>query len=124
MTEACVFCLDGVVLMFVAVLFLFVNYVVCSKQCADSDTFSLEERFSSFVDTYNATSNSWTRLPEGLGQPRSALVSASLPSGLVFFAGGITLGARQSLFACHLPRVLFFSCTLSIVYNLFCSRCC
>ena len=44
---------------------------------------------SSFVDMYNATSNSWTRNPAGLGQARTDLSAASLPSGLVIFAGGL-----------------------------------
>ncbi len=43
---------------------------------------------SSYVDMYNATNNSWTRFPDGLGHARSRLAAASLPSGLVFFAGG------------------------------------
>jgi hypothetical protein len=43
---------------------------------------------SSFVDMYNATSNSWTTHPAGLGQARCCLAAASLASGLVFFAGG------------------------------------
>jgi hypothetical protein len=37
---------------------------------------------------YNAASNSWTSFPNGLGQARRNLAGASLPSGLVFFAGG------------------------------------
>jgi hypothetical protein len=43
---------------------------------------------SSYVDMYNATSNSWTAFPAGLGQARGYLAAASLVSGLVFFAGG------------------------------------
>ncbi len=45
---------------------------------------------SSYADMYNATSNSWTRYPAGLGQARHSLVAVSLASGLVFFAGGHT----------------------------------
>ena len=45
------------------------------------------QRFS-VVDMYNATSNSWTSFPNGLVQAREYLAGASLPSGLVFFAGG------------------------------------
>jgi hypothetical protein len=41
------------------------------------------------VDVYNATSNSWIRFPNGLGIARRELAAASLPSGLVFFAGGV-----------------------------------
>jgi hypothetical protein len=52
---------------------------------------------SSYVDMYNATSNSWTTYPTGLGQARGYLAAASLASGLVFFAGGWT-GADQSVF--------------------------
>ena len=37
---------------------------------------------------YNATSNSWTQFPKGLKIGRAKLAAASLPSGLVFFAGG------------------------------------
>ncbi len=45
------------------------------------------------VDMYNATSNSWTLHPIGLGQAREMLAAASLPdSGLVFFAGGVGPG--------------------------------
>ncbi len=47
---------------------------------------------SSFVDMYNATSNSWTSNPTGLGQARSELSGVSLPSGLVVFAGGFAGG--------------------------------
>jgi N-acetylneuraminic acid mutarotase len=43
---------------------------------------------SAYVDVYNATSNSWIRFPNGLGIARYSLAAASLPSGLVFFAGG------------------------------------
>jgi hypothetical protein len=38
---------------------------------------------------YNATSNNWTQFPTGLGIGRGQMAAASLPSGLVFFAGGI-----------------------------------
>jgi hypothetical protein len=43
---------------------------------------------SSYVDMYNATSNTWTSYSTGLGQARTLLAGASLASGLVFFAGG------------------------------------
>jgi hypothetical protein len=55
-----------------------------------TDTGASGNSLSSFVDMYNATSNNWTSFPEGLGQARYNLAGASLPSGLVFFAGGIT----------------------------------
>jgi hypothetical protein len=47
---------------------------------------------SALVDVYNATNNSWTRFPNGLGLARRELAAASLPSGLVFFAGGWNQG--------------------------------
>ncbi len=43
-----------------------------------------------YVDVYRASSNDWTRMPNGLGIARFRVVGASLPSGLVFFAGGDT----------------------------------
>ena len=46
--------------------------------------------FSADVDMYNATSNNWTHFPAQLGHARYGLAAASLPSGLVFFAGGIS----------------------------------
>lgn len=45
---------------------------------------------SLYVDTYDAMNNHWTRNSLGLGQGRSSLAAASLPTGLVFFAGGWT----------------------------------
>ena len=57
-----------------------------SLQCTDA--FTLGGAYSSYVDMYNATSNSWTTYPAGLGQMRNYLAGASLASGLVFFAGG------------------------------------
>ncbi len=45
---------------------------------------------SLYVDIYDAMNNLWTKNPTGLGQGRSSLAAASLPSGLVFFAGGWT----------------------------------
>jgi hypothetical protein len=47
---------------------------------------------------YNATNNSWTRFPMGLGQAREDMAAASLPSGLVFFAGGWSEGVRKCFF--------------------------
>jgi hypothetical protein len=54
--------------------------------CIDSCT--VDDDYSSYVDIYNATSNSWTTYPEGLGMARGLLAAASLASGLVFFVGG------------------------------------
>ncbi len=51
---------------------------------------ALGDAASSYIDVYNSTSNSWTGHPSGLGQARSYLAAASLPSGLVLFAGGLT----------------------------------
>ena len=63
---------------------------------------------SSYVDMYNATSNSWTTYPTGLGQARDSLAAASLASGLVFFAGGyagamsvIILHASHAMLKCN-----------------------
>ncbi len=58
---------------------------------------------------YNATSDSWTRFPEGLGQAREYLSSSSLPSGLVFFAGGASSGAMKRLELVHRKRCLTFA---------------
>ena len=62
---------------------------------------------SSVVDMYNATSNSWTSFPNGLSQARQYLAGASLPSGLVFFAGGLVFlaGARSCARAAQLLLV-------------------
>jgi hypothetical protein len=57
---------------------------------------------SSVVDMYNATSNSWTSFPNGLRQARYDLAGASLPSGLVFFAGGAVSGVRRCASAAQL----------------------
>jgi hypothetical protein len=54
------------------------------------DVYTSDIERSSYVDMYNATSNSWNTYPAGLGQARSNLAAASLASGLVFFAGGLT----------------------------------
>jgi hypothetical protein len=72
------------------------------------EVFYLGERFSAHVDVYNASSDSWTSNPAGLGQARSSLAAASLPSGLVFFAGGI-LG------------ISFVATHMCFVYVVFCS---
>jgi hypothetical protein len=58
-----------------------------------ADTCASGGHFVAAVDIYNATSNSWIYLPAGLGQIRYRLAAASLPSGLVLFAGGVTPGA-------------------------------
>ncbi len=74
---------------------------VAAEAAADADDHVCASTFSecvsgdvpsSYVDMYNATSNSWTTYPAGLGQARYNLAAASLASGLVFFAGGTTGG--------------------------------
>jgi hypothetical protein len=50
---------------------------------------------------YNATSNSWTSFPNGLRQAIGYSTAASLPSGLVFFAG-VDKGARSCARAAQL----------------------
>ena len=69
---------------------------------------------------YNATSNSWTRFPNGLGQARHFLAAASLPSGLVFFAGG-DIGIGTSVCVCQLRRV--FLCCRDLTTTIL-MRCC
>ncbi len=59
------------------------------------DTIESGSSASSYVDMFNVTNNSWTRFPEGLGQNRYELAAASLPSGLVFFAGGLSQNSAQ-----------------------------
>ena len=61
-------------------------YCICNDSCASGNI------YSGNIDLYNATSNSWTRHPKGLGQARGYLAATSLPSGLVFFAGGWSQG--------------------------------
>jgi hypothetical protein len=67
------------------------NAVACTlKDNIFPDVCASDIERSSYVDMYNATSNSWTTYPTGLGQARSNLAAASLASGLVFFVGGLT----------------------------------
>lgn len=63
--------------------FFYLIAMVCYR------TFTTGSLESSFVDVYDATSGSWTSDAAGLGQPRTDLAAASLPSGLVIFAGGL-----------------------------------
>ena len=69
----------------------------CDDACAS-------DSYSAYVDMYNATSNSWTTFPTGIGQARINLATASLSSGLVFFAGG-SAGIGTSACACQLRRL-------------------
>jgi len=86
----------AVLLRFCLPLMLLCNECVWGV-CTDDDR-------SAYVDMYNATSNSWTTFPTGLGQARSQFAAASLPSGLVFFAGGYA-GIGTSACVCQLRRV-------------------
>jgi hypothetical protein len=69
--------------------------------------------YSSRVDVYHVTSNSWSSHPEGLGQARSDMACASLPPDLVIFAGGEISGASK--------RVVLFIVAFTIVFG-FCSN--
>ncbi len=77
----------------------------CSDACASDWWNSATGDNCFYVDMYSATSNSWTRFPTGLGQARTRLAAASLPSqGLVFFAGGY-YGIMTSACVCQLRLV-------------------
>jgi hypothetical protein len=60
---------------------------------------------------YNATSNSWTSFPNGLGRALHSLSGASLPSGLVFFAGGESEGDELTVARCVDLLVAVFCCS-------------
>jgi hypothetical protein len=62
-----------------------------------AESYASDGSFSARVDVYNASSNSWASFPTGLGQARGSLAAASLPSGLVFFAGGEISGDQGFL---------------------------
>ncbi len=65
------------------------NIVAChAKGYKCTDISASGSGYSSYVDMYNATSNTLSTHPEGLGEARCCLAAASLLSGLVFFAGG------------------------------------
>ncbi len=83
-------------------LMLLYTACVCGGCCADA--FASDSGPSTYVDMYNAVSNSWTTFATGLGQGRDALAAASLPSGLVFFAGGWE-GIGTSVCVCQLRRL-------------------
>ncbi len=72
---------------------------ICDSASDDGNT--------AFVDIYNSTSNSWTVHPKGLGEGRSGLAAASLPWGLVFFAGGVTSGAIKLAVSLQQLRTFF-----------------
>ncbi len=68
---------------------------------------------------YNASSNSWASYPTGLGQARGSLAAASLPSGLVFFAGGYA-GAFMTFFIRVIScKALVFEATYKLHFTLF-----
>jgi len=69
---------------------------VCVKSCADEYACASDSGYSTYMDMYNATRNSWTKFPAGLGQARAWLAAASLPSGLVFFAGGLSSSGHSA----------------------------
>lgn len=83
------------------------------------DTSTSGDKFSADVDIYNASSNSWTSDPAGLGQTRSRLAATSLPSGLVFFAGGVTTGDVCRVCICRLFKAVDWQWTLSRSQALF-----
>ncbi len=62
---------------------------------------------SADVLTYHATSGSWTTLSNGLGIARSYLAAASLPSGLVFFAGGLEYDSYHKIQGVCLPTATY-----------------
>jgi hypothetical protein len=103
---------------------------VCIGRGCCSDACISIEGSTAHVDIYNATSNSWFRFPEGLGQSRYALAATSLLSGLVFFAGG-SKGSRNCIYALFLRRVgfvkavscIFFACYSYYVIKLDQSHC-
>jgi hypothetical protein len=77
------------------VVFLHMLAFFCAVACVVrmmcgifAESYASGGSFSARVDVYNASSNSWASYPTGLGQARGYLAAASLPSGLVFFAGG------------------------------------
>jgi hypothetical protein len=64
-------------------------------------TLVLGDGFSTYADVYNASSDSWTSYPSGLGLSRGFLAAASLPMGLIFFAGGVSGEAHPVQYASH-----------------------
>lgn len=71
---------------------------ICSEMCGGfADMFASGEfTRSSYADLYDSAKKRWSRYPSGLGQARSSLAAASLPSGLVIFAGGVSAGSVNS----------------------------
>ncbi len=82
--------------------------------------------FSTYVDMYNATSNTWLNFRVGLGQARHSLAAAALPSGLVFFAGGFSSGAADVVhgFAVLVACVCRAALLRRLLGNLCCCCCC
>jgi hypothetical protein len=75
------------------------------------DTVESGDGYSAHVDVYNASSNTWTSYPAGLGKARAFLAAASLPSGIVLFAGGYLSGVSCRFF--NLKKTAFTSVTFS-----------
>ncbi len=76
---------------------------------------------SAHVDIYNSVTGTWTAFSSGLGQARRHLAAVSLPSGLVFFAGG-NAGLGMAWFHFQSFQIVLFShfsCCLFFVYCLF-----
>jgi hypothetical protein len=95
-----------------AAAFVWVQFVCGVKrvELLLSNTCAPATGASTYVDMYNATSNRWIRYPEGLSEARYYLAASSLPSGLVFFAGGLKTGA---FFAPREARVCVYVCAAS-----------
>jgi hypothetical protein len=78
---------------------------------------------SAHVDIYNSHTNTWTSLPNGLGEARHFLASATLPCGLVFFAGGSTgvrayvRGARLCVFEPFIFHLKLVSALITGVFK-------
>jgi hypothetical protein len=92
----------------------YILYLEILLVCED-DACATGTNFSAHVDMYNASSNSWTSHPSGITQARGDLAAASLPSGLVFFAGGISGSAHRVCF-CSAFGVHFGVVVLPIFY--------
>ena len=76
---------------------------------------------SAHVDMYNSVTGTWFVFSSGLGQARRFLVAVSLPSGLVFFAGG-NFGHGMAWFHFQSFQIVsfsHFSCCLFFVNCLF-----
>jgi hypothetical protein len=82
-------------------------YVRLQISCFCADALVQGNLYTAHVDIYNTTNRSWTSDSRGLGQARSHLAAASLPSGLAFFAGGWRPGRIQCVCVFLLRGVRF-----------------